>query len=306
MNYDKERYGKILVPMVTPFSESQEVDIRLAKNLMDYLISSGNADSIVISGTTGEFHTMTFDERVNLLKAAIEHAAGRIPLIAGIGCASTVESIALARKAEELGYDTIMIVAPFYTKPNQIELYQHFKEVSASVRSNIMLYNIPIFTGVNIDPDTVAELARIDNIVAIKEEAELNPKQMTAYLNATPEDFILYNGDDTMILECYAQGGADRIGGVISGASHVLGGYIREMINDFLAGKIQDTAMKQRKLYPVLKIMGQNNRTNPVALWKEALKLIGIDAGIPRGPLSRGTEEEVKNVKKALETFGVL
>jgi 4-hydroxy-tetrahydrodipicolinate synthase len=171
---------------------------------------------------------------------------------------------------------------------------------------NIMLYNIPIFTGVNLDPATVGRLAELPNIVAIKEEAELNPKQITAFLNATPEHFIVYNGDDTMILEAYAQGGAARIGGVVSGASHVVGPYIRTMIETFLSGRVAEAAQQQRRLYPLLKIMGQNGRTNPVSLWKEALRLWGVDAGIPRLPLSRGTPDEIANVRRALTTFGVL
>ena len=200
-----------------------------------------------------------------------------------------------------------MIVAPYYTKPSQQELYAHYMKIAEALPSlNIMLYNIPIFTGVNLDPETVGKLAQVKNIVAIKEEAELNPKQITGFLNATPEDFIIYNGDDTMILEAYAQGGPERIGGVISGASHVIGPMIRDMIETFLAGKITDAAQMQRRIYPLLKIMGQNGRTNPVCLWKEAMKLVGIDAGIPRLPLSRGTAEEIENVKKVMKSLNLI
>ncbi len=306
MKFTKETYGKILVPMVTPFNEDQSIAWEKVEKLIDHLINSGNADSLVLSGTTGEFHTMSFDERVELLRRAKEHAGDRIPLIGGVGCTSTVETIALARKAEDLGYEAVMIVAPYYAKPNQDELLYHFTQAAASVSCNVMLYNIPIFTGVNVNPETVGRLAEIDNIVAIKEEAELNPKQMTAFLNATPDDFILYNGDDTMILECFAQGGEARIGGVISGASHLLGTDIRRMIEIFLSGDIQQAAAMQRKLYPVLKVMGQNSRINPVSLWKSALKLAGIDAGIPRRPLSPGTPEEIELVRAALQNYGAL
>ena len=306
MSYDKETYGKILIPMVTPFKEDQGVDYAKAEALAGFLVESGNADTLILSGTTGEFHTMTFQERVELFEVTKKAVGERIPLIAGVGCASTVETIRLAKRAEALGFETAMVVAPYYAKPNQRELFEHYSQVAAAVGLSLMLYNIPIFTGVNTDPETVARLAEIENIVAIKEEAELNPKQITAFLNATPEDFIVYNGDDTMILEAYAQGGPDRIGGVISGASHLLGKRIRRMIETFLEGHIQAAAGMQRAIFPMLRVMGQNNRTNPVALWKEAMKLAGIDAGIPRMPLSPGTAEEISEVKKVMKQLDLL
>jgi 4-hydroxy-tetrahydrodipicolinate synthase len=306
MNYDKDKYGKILVPMVTPFKENQDVDYGKAEALAEYLVESGNADTLILSGTTGEFHTMLFEEREELFRVVTKAVGKRIPIIAGVGCASTIETIRLAKKAEDLGIEAAMVVTPYYAKPNQRELYQHFRAVASSVGLRLMLYNIPIFTGVNLDPATVARLAEIDNIVAIKEEAELNPKQITAFLNATPESFIIYNGDDTMILEAYAQGGPDRIGGVISGASHLLGRRIRIMIETFLSGDIQTAATMQQDIFPLLRMMGQNNRTNPVALWKEAMKLAGIDAGVPRLPLSPGLPEEIAEVKNVMQQLGLL
>lgn len=304
--FNKDSYGKILIPMVTPFNEDQSVDYDKAGNLARFIVENNKGDSLILSGTTGEFHTMSFDERVTLFEVIKEKVGGRIPLIAGVGAASTLETIELAKSAERLGYDAVMIVAPYYTKPNQEELYTHFAKVAESVSLSIMLYNIPIFTGVNIDPATVARLAKIPNIVAIKEEAELNPKQITAFLNVTPEDFVIYCGDDTMILEAYAQGGPERIGGVISGASHVIGDLIRGMIETFLSGNVVEAAQMQRSIYPLLKIMGQNNRTNPVCLWKEAMKLYGVDAGLPRLPLSRGTHEEIENVKRVMKSLNLI
>ncbi len=305
--FDKTRYGRILVPLLTPYAADQSVDHAALKKLAVHLVEKKLADSLVLSGTTGEFHTQRFEERVAIFESVKAAVVGRVPLIAGVGCTSTMETIALAKKALELGFETAMIVAPYYTKPSQRELYAHYAEIAQAVPSlDIMVYNIPIFSGVNVDPETLGALARFPNIVAVKEEAELNPKQITGFLNATPENFIIYNGDDTMILEAYAQGGERRIGGVISGASHAVGNYIRTMIETFLAGRIDDAAAMQRKLYPLLKIMGQNGRTNPAALWKDALRLLGVDAGIPRRPLTPGTPEEVAEVRKALVTFGLL
>lgn len=304
--FNKDRFGKILVPLLTPFAEDQSLDLDRARKLIGQLIDSGNADSLVLTGTTGEFHTMSFEERVRLFELVQGEFASRIPAIAGVGAASTMETIALAKKAEKLGFDTVMIVCPYYAKPNQRELYDHFRAVSEAVSLNIMLYNIPIFTGVNLDPETVGRLAELANVVAIKEEAELNPKQMTAFLNATPEEFIVYNGDDTMVLEAYAQGGPERIGGVISGASHLIGNQVRAMIETFLAGNVAEAAATQRSLLPLFRVMGQNDRTNPAALWKDALRLVGMDAGIPRLPLSRGLPQEVEEVERVLKSLGLI
>lgn len=156
---------------------------------MKNLIKDNQADSLVLSGTTGEFFTMNFEEKAKLFKVIKEAVGNKIPLIAGVGSSSTIETIALAKKAEELDYTTAVVVSPYYTKPTQIGLYNHFKKVAESVHIQLMLYNIPIFTGVNIFPETVAKLSEIENIIAIKEEAELTPKQMTKFINVTPDDF---------------------------------------------------------------------------------------------------------------------
>ena len=304
--FDKNEYGKILIPMVTPFKENQDVDYAKAIALAEYLIKHKRGDTLVLSGTTGEFFTMTTEERIKLFTVMMENFGGKIPMIAGIGAASTSETIKLAKAAESLGFDTAMVVAPYYTKPNQTELYEHYKAIAESAAINMMIYNIPIFTGVNVNAATVARLAAIENIVAIKEEAELNAKQITDFINATPPEFIIYNGDDTMVLESYSQGGESRIGGVISGQSHIFGDLIRNMIDMFLAGDVAEAAKIQQRLFPVFRIMGQNGRTNPVALLKETMKLFGIDGGLPRRPLLPGTVEEINNIQKLLKNQGLL
>ena len=304
--FDKEKYGKILTPMVTPFKEDQSIDYKAAVSIAEKLINDKQADSLVLSGTTGEFFTMNFGERVKLFKVIKEAVGNKIPLIPGVGAVSTKETVELAKKAEELGFETAMVVSPYYTKPNQNQLYLHFKKVAESVNINIMVYNIPIFTGVNVNPETLAKLAEIKNIVAVKEEAELNPKQMTDFINVTPDDFIIYCGDDTMVLEAYAQGGTKRIGGIISGASHIIGTQLRKMIEMFNEGNVQETAKMQQKYLPLYRVMGQNGRFNPCALLKEAMKMVGYNAGIPRLPLTPGTEEEIAEVKKVMKKLGVI
>lgn len=304
--FDKEKYGKIFVPLVTPFKEDQSVDYKAAVSIAEKLIKDNQADSLVLSGTTGEFFTMNFEERVKLFQVIKEAVGEKIPLMAGVGCASTIETIALAKKAEELGFEIMMVVSPYYTKPTQKELYNHFKKVAESVNIQMMIYNIPIFTGVNVSPEIVARLSEIENIVAIKEEAELNPKQMTDFINITPDDFIIYCGDDTMVLEAFAQGGTKRIGGIISGASHIIGVQLRDMIEMFLSGKVEEAAKMQQKYLPLFRIMGQNGRTNPCSLLKEAMKMVGYNAGIPRLPLTAGTEEEIAEVRKVMKKLEIV
>jgi len=304
--FDKEKYGKILTPMVTPFKEDQSVDYEAAASIAKKLVEDNMADTIVIGGTTGEFFTMNFKERVKLFQVVKEAVGDKIPLIPGVGATSTKETIELAKKAAELGFDAVMVVSPYYTKPTQSQLYIHFKKVAESVNINIMVYNIPIFTGVNVNPETLSKLAEIENVVAIKEEAELNPKQMTEFINSTPDDFIIYCGDDSMVLEAYAQGGTKRIGGIISGASHIIGIQLRKMIEMFNEGNVQEAAEMQQKFLPLFRIMGQNGRFNPCALIKEAMKMVGYKAGIPRLPLTPGTEEEIAEVKRVMKELNII
>ena len=303
--FNKEKFGKILVPIVTPFKENQSVDYDAMVSIGEKLIKNNFADTFILTGTTGEFFSMSAEERLNIFKTMKENFEGRIPLIPGTGCASTKETIALTQATKDLGFDLVMMVAPYYTKPTQSELYNHFKTVAEAVDVEILLYNIPIFTGVNLNPATVAELAKIPNIVGIKEEAELNAKQMTEFLNVTPDNFIVYNGDDTMVLESYVQG-YERIGGVISGAAHIIGDRIRNMIELLQDGKVQEASMIQRSLLPLYRSMGPNGRTNPVSLLKDAMRIVGYNSGIPRLPLTPGSEEEVEGVKAAMKDLGII
>lgn len=305
--FEKENYGKILVPMVTPFKrEDQSVDYEAAIGIAEKLIEDNQADSIILSGTTGEFFTMNFEERIRLFKCIKEAVGDKIPLIAGSGCASTIETIALSKKAEELGYDLIMVVSPYYTRPTQNEIYNHFKKIAESINIQMILYNIPLFAGVNIDSKTVAELSKIGNIVAIKEESEINPKQITEFINKTSESFVIYCGDDSMALEAFAQGGPKRVGGMISGISHIAGVQLRNIIETFLKGKIQEAAEMQQSFLPLIRSFVQNNRYNPCSLLKEAMKMVGYNAGVPRLPLTPGTEEEIAEIKRVLKNYRII
>ena len=298
--FDKDRLGRVIIPMVTPFGEDQELDYERAAELVDRIVSHEMATSILVSGTTGEFFLTSYEERIRLFEVVAEAASSRIPLVAGIGCASTRESVALGREATRLGYQTAMVVAPYFSKPTQSELYEHYKQISDALSLEILLYNIPIFTGINIAPETVRELSKLPNIVGIKEEAELNPKQLTEYALATGEGFIIYCGDDTMISEAYAQCGPERLSGIVSGGSHIASRAIQAMVRSLLDGDLTGASRIQMTLHPLLRSLGQNGRTNPVALLKGAMKLQGFSVGLPRLPYLPGTTEEIAFIREKL------
>ena len=304
--FDKNYYGKILVPMVTPFKEDQSVDYEAAVNVAEKLVEDKKADSIILTGTTGEFFSMNFDERAKIFECVKNAVGDKIPLIAGTAVVSTMETIALSKKAEELGYELVMVVSPYYTRPSQKELYNHFKNIAGEIKINMILYNIPLFTGVNVNPETAADLAKIPNIVGIKEEAEINPKQITEFINRTPEDFIVYCGDDAMILEAFAEGGEKRIGGIVSGGSHLIGDRLRRMIEIFLEGKVDEAAGMQQEFLPLFRAFSAGGRSNPCCLLKDAMKMIGYNAGIPRLPLMPGTKEEVADVEKIMKKLKII
>ena len=156
-----EKYGKILRPLITPYKENEDVDYDRYAELIEYVVTRDLCDSLIVTGTTGEASLLTFDERVKLMETAVKAAAGRKPVIAGTGCASTKETVMLTKKAEELGIELCLIVCPFYNKPTQEGLYLHYKAIAESVKVDIMLYNIPIFVGVNLEAETVGRLAAI-------------------------------------------------------------------------------------------------------------------------------------------------
>jgi 4-hydroxy-tetrahydrodipicolinate synthase len=296
------KLGRVLVPLVTPFTEDFKVDYETYEVLINAVIERGYCDSLIITGSTGEFYVLSFEERLQLFETAIKAAEGRVPLIAGTGAASTAESIRLTKEAEKLGYDTAMVVAPYYSKPTQREIYQHFRSVAESVSLPILLYNIPLFTGVNIEPRTVGKLSEIDNILGIKEEAGIHPLQSTEIVLNTPDRFTVYSGDDTMVLQVLSQGGQ----GVVSGGSQVVGDLMKEQIRSYLEGEVGRATEIYLQLYPFFKALTPNDRVNPFPLLKAAITMTGIDVGPPRPPLLPATEEEKAHMQTVLRRLGKL
>lgn len=299
-----ERLGRIVIPLATPFAEgSQDVDYDAAVALVDHVIRNRCCDSLVVAGTSGEFNTLTVEERFELFRVVKSAAGGRVPLVAGACAGSTREAIGLAREAGRLGYDALMVIGPYYCRPDQEGVRRHFAAVAESTDLPVMLYNIPIFTGLNVEKETVARLAESHaNIVGIKDEAGINPTQMTEFMRVTPPGFTVYNGDDIMVLCGLAQGAA----GVVSGGSHIIGAQMRAMIERFLSGDLAGAREIHLALDPLFKDFCQNGRTNGIPIWKAALNLCGLKVGPPRLPLSPATDAEIAVIRAHLVRLGLL
>ncbi len=296
--------GRIIVPMVTPFKQdNQDIDYPATGDLIEHLISRNFCDSLLIEGTTGEFNTLRFEERVELFKFAREAVAGRKPMAAGTGAGSTREAVLLTQEAEKLGYEVALIIGPLFCRPTQEGIYQHYKTIAQNTSLPIVLYNIPLFTGGNINPDTVGRLARdFKNIVGIKDEAGLNPTQMTEFARATPDGFTVYDGDDIMVLCGLAQGAV----GVVSGGAHVIGDKMRNMIELFLAGKIKEAEKIHRALDAFFKSFPPDGGVNPIPALRSAIEMTGVRVGPPRLPLVESTPAEKARVKQQLINLGVI
>lgn len=288
-------FGRVSTAMVTPFDNKGNIDFQKTTQLIDYLIENGT-DSLVIAGTTGESPTLTTEEKLALFKHVVKVVDGRVPVIAGTGSNNTYASIELTKKAEAIGVDAVMIVAPYYNKPNQEGIFQHFQAIAGSTSLPIMIYNIPGRSVVNIQPETIIRLSEIPNIVAVK-EASGNLDAMTEIIAKTPDDFKLYSGDDGITLPVLSIGGE----GVISVASHVIGNEMQEMIQAFFDGSLSKAAKLHQSLLPIMK--GLFKAPNPVPV-KTALQLKGLNVGSVRLPLVPLSEEERGELTEILKHIG--
>jgi 4-hydroxy-tetrahydrodipicolinate synthase len=284
-------FGQVLTAMVTPFDQHGEIDFHAAKTLVNYLIDNGT-DGLVVAGTTGESPTLTTEEKISLFKFVVEVAAGRVPVIAGTGSNNTRASISLTKQAEEAGVDGIMLVAPYYNKPSQEGLFQHFKAIAEATSLPVMLYNIPGRCAVNISVETIVRLSEITNIVAVK-EASGNLDAMAEIINRTPDTFTLYSGDDGLTLPVLAIGGA----GVVSVASHVIGNQMQEMVTLFKNGRVQEAAVLHRSLLPIMKALFMAPNPTPV---KAALNMQGVQVGDVRLPMIPLNDDEKSALQKVL------
>ncbi len=289
--------ARLLTAMVTPYDEQLQVDLAKAKRLARHLADTGS-EGIVVCGTTGESPVLSIEEKLSLFVAVKQEVGDKVEVWAGTGSNNTSASVELTRKASELGIKGIMAVTPYYNKPSQKGLYEHFRAIAEATHLPVMLYNVPGRTGVNLLPETVKKLAEVDNIVAIK-EASGNLDQVSQIRVLVPEDFTIYSGDDSLTLPMLAVGAS----GVVSIASHIAGQRIKEMIDAYFDGKVDKARRLHGELFPLFK--GLFITTNPIPL-KEALNMMGIDVGGLRLPLTGASESEKDQIRRLLLDMGYL
>jgi 4-hydroxy-tetrahydrodipicolinate synthase len=287
--------GEVLTAVVTPFRSDGAVDLDAFRRLCAYLVDTGS-DGVVVAGTTGEAPTLTDDERLSLLAAAVESVGDRATVVAGTGTYSTAHSVHLTRKAHELGVDALLVVTPYYNKPPPRGIVAHFRAIAEVTDRPIVVYNIPQRVVVNIEPETLAELAEIPNVTAVK-QATTDPDQARRILAET--DLALYAGNDELLLPFLELGG---VGGVLV-YTHVVGRQVRDLVTRFRAGDVEGARAIDADLRPVIDALAV--ATNPIPV-KAALGMLGHDVGGLRLPLVEASDEEKAVVREALEQVGVL
>lgn len=291
-------FGRVLTAMITPFREDGSVNYEVAERLAAHLADNGT-DTLVVCGTTGESPSLSWDEEYQLLQVVQKAVAGKAKVIAGTGSNSTEEAISATQKAAKLELDGSLQVVPYYNKPPQSGLYQHFQAIAKACPDfPLMLYNVPGRTGQNLQPETVARLAEIPNIVAIKESTG-NFEQATQLRRLTPPEFALYSGDDFFTLAMLTIGST----GVVSVASHLVGNQIQEMIQAFEVGKTVVAKEIHLKLFPLFKVLFCT--ANPIPL-KAALNLQGWEVGSTRLPLCELPTELKQELEAVLSELSLL
>ena len=285
------------VALVTPFDENGNVNFDKIKELVDFQIENGT-DAIVACGTTGEASTMNDEEHLAAIKAIIDDADKRVPVIAGTGGNDTAHSIYLSQEAEKLGADALLIITPYYNKANKSGLRKHFVSIANSVKLPIILYNVPSRTKVNIPPALVADLARnVDNIVALKEACG-DLAQVAEVCRLVPDDFAVYSGNDDSILPLLSLGGS----GVISVLANVCPRETHDLVAKFFEGDIEGSRKLQLGMKPLIDALFIE--VNPVPV-KTAVNLLGFNVGDLRLPLAEMEEEDLEVLKRELVNWGL-
>ena len=286
----------IFAPNITPFS-AQSVDEPALRRVLDYLIE-GNASGLVPCGTTGESATLTHDEHRRVIAITIEHAAGRVPVIAGTGSNSTAEAVELTKHAENAGADAALLICPYYNRPTQAGLIAHFTHVAEATSLPLIIYNIPSRTGVNMTAATTAELSRVPNIVGTK-EASGDLQQVAAIIEQADPDFAVLSGDGNLTFAICCLGG---VGGILADA-HVLPGEWRRMVELIAAGSIADAREIHYRLLPITRALFLETNPAPV---KAALDLMGIAPADTRLPLLPATDRCRAALREELGKLGLL
>lgn len=281
--------------LVTPFKEDFSIDFEGLSRNLDFL--EKYVDAVVPAGTTGEAATLSYEEHVELVRYVVE--TSKVPVIGGSGSNSTREAIWLTKEVEKAGADAAMLITPYYNKPNQQGLYEHYKAVASEVSIPIIIYNVPGRTAVNINPETVAKLAEIDNIIGIK-EASGDLRQVSKLIQLVKDkDFVVLSGDDFLTLPILSLGGK----GVISVSANVAPHLIKDMVDSFKNGDLKKAMELNIRLYPLFEILFID--TNPIPV-KKAMELIGLAAGKPRLPLVELSQDKTEKLKSVLKELGLI
>lgn len=288
--------GRLLTAMVTPFDAEGKVEYQQAQNLARALLESGS-DGVVISGTTGESPTLSSEEKVRLFAEVKSAIANRGTVVAGTGSYSTKESQQLTKEAEKIGVDACLLVVPYYNRPTQQGLLEHFKAIAGSTTLPCILYNVPSRTVTNLAADTVIKLSEIDNIVGIK-EASGNLAQIAAIIQAAGDDFLVYSGNDGDTLPILGLGGY----GVVGVASHLVGKQMKQMMQTFLRGEVGEAAAIHRHLLPLVNALFIVPNPMPI---KYALNHLGFPVGKPRLPLTEPEAESAETIQATLRNYEI-
>jgi 4-hydroxy-tetrahydrodipicolinate synthase len=284
-------FGRLITAMVTPFKDDgNAIDFARTGTLIEHLLQTGS-DALVISGTTGESPTLSHDEKLALFRFTKEFVGNRAKVIVGASSNDTSASIQLSKDAEECEVDGLLLVTPYYNRPSQEGLYQHFKAIASSVELPCMLYNVPSRTGSNLEPETQVRLAQIENIVATKEAGSFD--QLLKLATIAPSDLDIYTGEDKMLLPLLSLGGV----GVVSVTSHVIGAQMKSLIHAYLDGDHQEAIRLNKNLMPVFEGMFADGNPNPT-LVKACLNAMGIQCGPLRLPLIEPTPEALDTLVK--------
>lgn len=291
-----KKFGRLLTAMVTPFDAKGRVDYNQAKKLARALLASGS-DGLVVSGTTGESPTLTMEEKLRLFIEVKSVVPAGATIVAGTGNYNTQESMELTKEAEKTDVDACLLTVPYYNKPNQEGLYEHFKAIARATKLPCIVYNVPSRTVTNMTADTTIKLSKIDNIVGVK-EASADFGQIARIIEGVDKNFIVYSGNDADTFPILSLGGY----GVIGVITHLVGKQYKKMMDNFFAGKIEEAARLHRRFIPLVNTMFIIGSPMPI---KYALNYVGFRVGKPRLPLVEPDEKTRAAIEQTLKNYKI-
>lgn len=284
----------IIVAMLTPMFSDETINEKELRNQVNRFIDSG-IHGLFCLGTNGEFYGLSYDEKIKVMEIVIDESNGRLPVYAGTGCITTQETILLTKKAKDMGADAVSVVCPYYAASNQDMLYSHFKDIASAVDIPMILYNIPPRTGVNLGVETVKKLSEIDNIVGIKDSSG-NFDNILKYIEATPDDFAVLSGNDSLILWNLLAGGK----GGIAGCANIVPKELVAIYERFIVGDIEGAKKAQSSIRPIREVFKMGN---PNSIIKRATELMGYDVGPCRAPFSIDDPKLDAALKEVMSKF---